>query len=382
MRRFLIRCCLIITLLLLCSCHSDVKEIQNLNYATAIGVDFKDNKYHLFIQLINFPSIASTEGKITPASTFISDTVGETFIDAFFKMYESGQERFIWSHITAIVLTESVLKEGLSEVFDGLSRYYEFRFTPWIFVTKDPLEEILVTQGFFDQSSLETVLHEPKSIYEQSSLIRPIKLQQFAREFLEPAHTTFIPSITVFKKTWKKNKKPEPKLAINGAYFIHDQKYKGFFSIEQLSGLPFFVPETMRSPTLVPDREHPDFLIVVDYIKTDIQIKEENNQFRFIIDISGEGNIANEIKDNNRLREMEKMTNERIKNQIEKLFQLGIDNGIDFLNLEHVIYRKKNKEWKKTPHEEFLQKELIADIKVDISILHSGAYKNKRVKIK
>lgn len=51
-------------LLLTCvACESDMKEIQNLNFATALGVDFKDGKYQLYVQLVGLDSVAKTEGE-------------------------------------------------------------------------------------------------------------------------------------------------------------------------------------------------------------------------------------------------------------------------------------------------------------------------------
>lgn len=371
--------CLLL-LLLQCSCSNDIKEIEKLNFASGIGVDYKDGKYHLYIQVIGLNSIATSEGLSSPPETYVSHTTSNTFIDAFFDMYNSAQNKFIWSHITAILISESALKEGFLNVFDVLTRYYEFRLTPWIFVTKDPLDEVLSTLGFFDRSSLETLLHSPTNIYEQSSIIRPIQLAQFSREFFEPAMTTYVPSITILEDTWKKNNENDPKLALNGAFFIQDQQYKGFFTLEQLKALKWIVSETERTSISVPEKENPEFIVVIDDIHTDITLNVEQNDIKFDINVKGIGNIENEIQGNNHLKEMEEKTNEAIKKQIEQFFQLGIKKNIDFLNLEHILYREHNKKWQQISKEDFLQEDLINSINVDISILHSGGFKNKKVK--
>lgn len=137
----------------------------------------------------------------------------------------------LWANVTAIVLSENVLNKGLGSVFDGLTRYYEFRPTPWVFGTKAPMVDILSTTGFFNQSSLDTILHSPESSYEQSSTLKPVKLNQFAREFFDPGRTTYIPSLTVNDTQWKKNKKSEAKLAIDGDFFYIAASIKVIFRL-------------------------------------------------------------------------------------------------------------------------------------------------------
>lgn len=372
---------LLIGLFILSGCTTDMKEIQNLNYATAIGVDYKEGEYHLFIQLINLASVASTEGQGSPPLTYVSDVTGPTFIEAFFRVYESGQNRFIWSHMTTILLSESALEEGIENIFDGLTRYYEFRLTPWVFATKEPLDEILTTLGFFERTSLETVLHNPQRLFEQSSLVRPIKINQFGREIFEPARTTYIPSLSINKEHWQKGQEDEPKLALNGAFFIQNLNYKGFFNLDQLKGLRWVAPETMRASLLVPDKEKAEFLVVMDHIDTNIILQEHQDTYKFQVVMNGEGSIGNELAGLTNLREMEQETNESIAKQIQELYQLGVEENIDFLNLEHLVYKERKKEWEQIKHGEFLDGDLLHDIKVDVTLLHSGAFKNKQVQM-
>ncbi|MDE5415085.1 Ger(x)C family spore germination protein [Alkalihalobacterium chitinilyticum] len=373
--------CLLIGLLIISGCTTDMKEIQNLNYATAIGVDYKEGEYHLFIQLINLASVASTEGQESPPLTYVSDVTGPTFIEAFFRVYESGQNRFIWSHMTTILLSESALEEGIENIFDGLTRYYEFRLTPWVFGTNEPLDEMLTTLGFFERTSLETVLHNPQRLFEQSSLVRPIKVNQFGREIFEPAQTTYIPSLTINKDHWQKGQEDEPKLALNGAFFIQNLKYKGFFNLDQLKGLRWVAPETMRASLLVASKENAEFLVVMDHIDTEVILQEHQDTYQFQVVMKGEGSIGNELAGLTKLREMEQETNESIAKQIQELYQLGVEENIDFLNLEHLVYKTRKEEWTKLKNDDFLHDQLLDDIVVDVTLLHSGAFKNKQVQV-
>lgn len=114
---------LLICLRFLTACQYDIGEIENQNFATAIGVDYRHGKYYVYIQMIGLSAVAKSEGsQKAPPEVYVSVTSGKTFIDGFFKAYATSQERFLWANVTAIVLSENLLKKGLGNVFDGLTR--------------------------------------------------------------------------------------------------------------------------------------------------------------------------------------------------------------------------------------------------------------------
>lgn len=386
-RRTILACIIILSICLtaLSACENDIGEIENQNFATAVGVDYRDGKYYIYIQMLGLSAIAKSEGgSKPPPQTYVSETSGATFIDAFFKAYHTAQERFLWAHVTAIVLSDSALEEGMGSVFDGLTRYYEFRPTPWIFGTKKPLVDILSTSGFFNQTSLNTILHSPKSSYEQSSTIKPVKLNQFAREFFDPGRTTYIPSITIDDNQWKNNKRNEAKLAIDGAFFLDNQKYKGYFSFEELKGLRWITPETVRASLLLPNETNPEFLAVLEDQEVTIQPVKQNGNYRFDIFYHANGIVSNRIKNNTvNVNAMEDFVKEGIITEVEQLYQLGVEHDIDFLNFEHQLYRKHHQDWKKLKDQDsLLQEDSIKSMEVNITLEHSGSFKNRKIKIR
>ncbi|WP_404328487.1 Ger(x)C family spore germination protein [Mesobacillus maritimus] len=376
---------LVLCLSLVTACDHDIGEIENQNFATAVGVDYRDGEFYVYIQMLGLSSVAKNEGgEKPPAEVYISETSGKTFIDAFFKAYFTAQERFLWAHVTAIVLSEAALEKGLENVFDGLTRYYEFRPTPWIFGTKSSVPDILSTPGFFNQNSLNTILHSPESTFEQSSTIRPIKLNQFAREFFEPGRTTYIPSLTINDTQWKTNKKSEPKLALNGAFFLKNRTYKGYFPYEKLKGLRWLTPETVRASLLSPNEKDPEFLTVLEDQMVKINPEKRDGQFRFTILYFANGIVSNRMKNNTiQVDAMKDFVKKGIVAEIRQLYQLGLEQEIDFLNLEHQLYRKYHSEWKKQKnHDALLREDSLKSIEAHITLEHSGSFKNRKITVK
>jgi spore germination protein KC len=386
-RKSIVACSTIIVfcLLFVTACESDIVEIENQNFATCIGVDYRDGEYYVYIQMIGLSAVAKSEGgKKASPEVYVSETKGKTFIDGFFKAYHTAQERFLWANVTAIVLSENVLKKGLGSVFDGLTRYYEFRPTPWIFGTKDSIIDILSTTGFFSQSSLNTILHSPESSYEQSSTIKPVKLNQFAREFFEPGRTTYIPSLTVEHTQWKKNKKPEAKLEIDGAFFLNNHKHKGYFPYEKIKGMRWLTPEAVRTSILLPNEKKPEFLTVLEDQMVKIHPEKQNKNFHFTILYIANGIVSNRMKNNTiNVEAMEEFVKEGIISEVRQLYKFGIENDIDFLNFEHQLYRKYHSDWKKLKDQDtLLREDTLESIEVHITLEHSGSFKNRKITIK
>ncbi|MCA0171384.1 Ger(x)C family spore germination protein [Bacillus sp. RAR_GA_16] len=321
------RITLLIIVILLTSC-SDIKEVQKLNYATAIGIDYFDDQYHCYIQMVGLNSIAKTEGGgENEPQVWVSEASGKTFNDALFDVYNTAQERIIWSHVSSIVLGEGAVKEGFETIFDGMIRYNEFRLTPWVFGTQNDMKELLSTVGFYNQAALDTLLHNPTSIYEQSSLIKPIKLQRLAREYYEPTFTTYIPSVTINSNQWEKNMQDDPKIAYDGAFFFTKDHYKGFFDLVDLSGLRWITPETDRTSILISSEGQPQYLIVID----DVSVKKEivkSKRGRYVdLKVDVKGYLTNRSEGSD--KRISKITNraaEKIEKEIEELFLLGLEN--------------------------------------------------------
>ncbi|OLS33806.1 hypothetical protein BTR22_19990 [Alkalihalophilus pseudofirmus] len=376
---------LLVSVFILSGC-SDIKELQNANYATAIGVDFKEGKYESYIQMVNLDQVATTEGggRGEP-QMLVSKAVANTFEEAFFEVYQTAQQRIIWAHVTSIVLSDSALDEGFQHIFDALTRYYEFRLTPWVFGTSEPIEEVLSQTGFFAKTSLDTVMHNPMRSYEQSSKIRPIKLQRLAREMFEPSQTTYIPSLAIDQSHWEKNNEDESKLKINGAFFIQNEHFKGFYTVDQLKGLRWITSDTQRASLVVPGGSDTEYVIILkDPVpRTSAHVKEDKPSFD--IGVSMRGYFTNRNENNHLL--LPQITQQSIRvveEEIRALYQLGIENNVDFLNLEHLFFRKHPKEWL-TLREDgqlFIDEDSLNEITIHFNIKHTGAILNKSLDMK
>ncbi|WP_240420636.1 Ger(x)C family spore germination protein [Paenibacillus periandrae] len=383
MRKSICTLVLIVELLIGSGCATDMKNIEKLNYANAIGVDYKDGKYYAYIQFIDFQNVAKTsDDKKGPARIWIGEGVGHTFEEALFQPYETAQERIIWGHVTVILISESVLKEGIKEIYDCISRYHEYRMTPWVYATRESVKDIFSVPGFYQRSPLSTILHEPKGIHSQNSYVTSIRLQQLIRQNNEPGFTSCIPTLAVNKTQWSVKNKPDPKLMIDGAIFLKSDAYKSYIPLKELSGLRWVQPGMIRIGIPVPDPKDPSVHVVVDNPKASLKYINRGDRPQYDVNMKATGYIVNRTKnDLLNFRQLTSETEKAIEVEIRSLFRAGIDKKTDVLNLEYNLFRYHYDEWKAmSPAEDrLLTDDAIHDIHIDLNITHTSSEKNKTV---
>ena len=138
-------------LLTLTGCWSRY-EVQNMNYATAVGIDYVDGQYTLYVQLLDFSTVAKLEGqqKAEQPPVWVGKGEGSSFTEAANDLYSTSQQRLNLGQISAILFSERLMKENkVGEVLELINRYREIRYLAWLFSTREPHEEILLATPFF-----------------------------------------------------------------------------------------------------------------------------------------------------------------------------------------------------------------------------------------
>jgi len=361
-------------LILLSGCW-DSHYIENINYITALGFDYVDDQFIAYGQMLDFGSIAKQEGgrKPQPAQAWVGKGKGETFNLALNDLYRTAQQRILWSQITSIVITERALQHGTAEFHDAITRYREIRFTPWVYATKVPIEQLFVTPAFFNLSELATIQHDPVQNYKQQSWIKPLPYMQYATDSLEPGKTVAVPALTIQETQWKRNDVNDPKMLMRGAHLVKNGKYQGYLTHTQLVGLRWMTPETNRSPIIIPGPDNTVETLSMERPKVHVKTIFAGDEPSFAIEVDLIGNIV-EMDSPMRETEMNQKVEAVVQQQIQATYMAALEKHIDIYQLEYYAYRDHFKAWKQlTAHEPFaLSKSSLASVKVSVHLVHAG----------
>lgn len=319
----------------------DNKNIQDLLYVTAIGVDYKNGLYEAYIQTVSFGQVAKAEnvGGDGP-KLYVGKGRGKTLTTALNQIYDTVQRRIYWSHIRTYLFTESAIQAGGDDYFDNLRRYREFRYTPWIFGTKGSIEEVFKAPSFFRMSPITTILSQPEENYLQKSFIKPLLAQEYQTNLNEPGETALIPTLTIDKTSWQTEEKSDPKLKINGVFAVRKNNFQGWLANNQLSGLRWMTKETSRTPL-----ETKSAVISLEKPKHQISVTEKDGKHIFNIEVKVRGNVIQLIDKHRSEQEMEKETEEQIIKEIRSTYEDGLSIGADVYNFRNVMFKKRLKNW-------------------------------------
>ena len=179
----------VLSLALLSGCW-DTKDIQDIQYISAMGIDYQNGQYVIYVQVTSFAGVAKQEGlEPKPTPVWVAKGRGDTLNEAMNDIYKRSNQYVYWAHVQLIIFSESLLKHGLVNVNDPILRFQQIRETTWLYGTDDSLEKILFVNSLFG-SSVQTSIFNPKDIYKLRSFVEPIRIQRFYTQNYTRVFTT------------------------------------------------------------------------------------------------------------------------------------------------------------------------------------------------
>ncbi|CAM3735638.1 Ger(x)C family spore germination protein [Marinicrinis lubricantis] len=352
-------------------------ELQNMNYATAVGVDYVDGQYTIYAQLLDFSTVAKLEGqqKAEQPPVWIGRGKGISFTEAVNDLYTTSQQRLNWGQISAILFSERLLKERkVGEVLELINRYREIRYLAWVFSTRDPIDEILMATPFLRLSPKASILHNPEQNYRQRSILAPIRLQKFVMDSNEKAKISYIPELSIRKDQWKENQKPHELLRYSGIQIYDKDNYYARMSLEEIKGLPWLNKHTIRLPVNLVSDKKLIAVLVAEKPEYDVKPSVKYDKAYFDISINVKAGV-NELHADVTEQELTQMAQKEIERQIRQTFQTAFEKDLDIYNLGESLFRKNPYEWKQIASGTLLNKDSLRTINVNVHIVYPGRYK-------
>lgn len=371
---------LIVLLTITTGCWN-VQEVQDINYATAMGVDYNDGNYIMYVQLLDFSSVAKLEGqqKLAEAPVWVGKGTGKSFTEAANQLYETSQKRLLWGHISTIVFSERILKQNkYQDLLELLDRYREIRYLVWVFSTKESIEDIFNTTPFFRESPKASILHSPEEQYRQRSIIPPVRLYQFIMSLKERSRMSYMPSLRIEEEQWKESKKAHPLLEYEGIRVFQNNRYQGHMDLNDLEGLPWMHQKTVRAPLFLFRGKSLVAVLVME--KPDVKIKHsvQNGRVYFDVTVSVKAGI-NELHQEMTERELIDLAEQKIEEQIRHTYRQGFDRKVDVYNLGDSLFRRNPSAWHRLAEQDqfVLREDSLRNVRIIVHLTNTGRYKFK-----
>ncbi|MFD2114366.1 Ger(x)C family spore germination protein [Paenibacillus yanchengensis] len=372
---------MIIQMVFITGCWSNT-DYNGRSFVKALGIDYVDGKFHSYAQFLSFTNIAKSESGGSTASkpvTWVGKGVDTSFFKATTNLYKTTQTYVLWGHVTAFVLSERALKAHGGKLMEMINRHPESRYNTWIYVTKDPIDDVLSTNSFFEMSALFSILHNPEPNYRQYSYLPPITTVEYLSHYTEPAATSYLPSITVNRDTWQQSQKKLPLLKLNGAYFQANEHYKGFLTETQMQGYHWMLDSTQRAPLSVKDDN--ELIAQLSLSKPKVKIKTiiNDDDITFHISIKLKGELYEYLEPVS-YEKLVTLAAEQVKKEVLYTYSAAFKKGIDIYDLGLELRHRQPDLWRKLSNNNtklIIDQTSIEKIDVKVNIPYFGKYKRR-----
>lgn len=329
----------------------DSKEAERMLYAHAIGVDFADNQYQVYLQIINLMSVAKTDTPISSEDPQmeVGYATGRTLEEAIDNLYKSIDQELFWGHLTFLVFSEEVLKEKrVNAIVESFIRYPDTRYQIWIYSTQGSLKDVLLTVPINNTPITIAKLDDPLNSYSQYSFIRPLNVREFIIGLDEPSHEVVIPLIMPIENWDNTHKKTSTSMVVGGS-LLGSNSYKGSLINKEIEGLQWMNKNAKGGDvSFLIDENNPESLASMLVQDVDVTITPEfkENDVTFEVNLSVTV-LANTVPPNVEIADLEKGVKKKLEQEIMKTYQKGVELDTDIYRLSEHVYRYHNKEWKK-----------------------------------
>ncbi|WP_282172235.1 Ger(x)C family spore germination protein [Cytobacillus firmus] len=348
------------------------KEIQSQIYITGIGIDFAEDEFTVYLQAMNFASIAKQEGASSlqeSVPNFIGEAKGKTIQSAISKFEQKAAYPLYFGHVETILLSENTIKEQVKSVVEYIGQDHFLRYNSNFFGTNQPIKEIFTSDSFFNYPSLYTILHNPDPLTESNFIIPVQKYNKFISTYYEPIGSFIVPGLKINQSHFSEGEEKKQISAIMGGFVISNQEYKGWVAKDDLSGIKWTSNQAITVPLSLFDEK-----VSVLIIKPERIVKVlEGNRPTYKLNVRGRAELV-QNEDNISIDQIEEAINKKVKSDIQKSLEVGDEMNADLLNISETAYRYHLKTWKPSEIKSF-DLNSVENIDVNIRVEKSVNYK-------
>lgn len=349
MKKFLLIIITLFILLISSGCYN-YKEINDMAIVSSIGID-KDNKNDKYIvsaQIMNSKESEDSEDSQITVYTKEGDTVHEALRNITLK----SPRKLYGNHLSKIVLSEEVAKEGIDNILDIFNRITEVRNEFIITIVKeDKASDVLKVLTTTESIPAEYVKLSLKIADKTSGLTYATKLDEFISLYLKKGIDPVVPVLKIDKKEKKgttinniTTTNPISKIVIEDLAVTNKGKLETYLKNEEVIGYNFLRNQIQKM--IIPvkcDDENNYASILILKNKTKSNAVKKDNKYIINFNINSEAiiteyNCKKDLTDEKVIKELEKDTEKKIKRYIKKSLNKQKETKGKFLGLERIIY--------------------------------------------
>ena len=229
----LLLCTLLITLFNLTGCY-DARGVEDLAYATAIGLDISDdNNLSLTLQF-SIPNSSSESGSSQSNKTDVVTVLASSISSGLSLLNSYVSKEINLSHCKVIILSEEFCKNHISQYLDTLSNYIELRPDCKVIISKCSAEDFIKNSS----PSIETLTARYYEIALKSNEYTGYTTATKFSDFVGNTKDTFIQNSAILGSLTSKNS--ESTIKQDNSYIASETPIQNSESVETFGTAVFY----------------------------------------------------------------------------------------------------------------------------------------------
>lgn len=328
----------------------DIKEIEDVGIITGMGLDVDEENDDLtminqYVVPGKIPTQQSSSQQSVPYQN-ISQS-GKTFFEIIRDNSLESNRPPNYTHLKSILASTTLFeKERADKVIDLFIRDHEFRRTTPVYLTRDPVLDILSTdpaKEFFPSIQIKSLSENSNKNNKNPTNLTIGDMSQLISEM----KSFLIPGITL----------NEGKIKSSGAAIIEAEssKYVGWIDIADMEGIRY-IHNTVQGGFLYLDEEVIDdgpIALEIKGSKTKFKTKVSGEEPEMTIQIKTSTVLAEDwgtgrnVYNKGWKKEIEDAANKVIQEKVERVLKLAQQEyQIDFLNVSKWVHIHEPRYWK------------------------------------
>lgn len=335
-------------------------ELNKLAIVSALGIDYKNNKFEITAQVMD---IQKSEGNSVKQTSLVYEASGNTIGEAIRNLSEKYPKTVYLGHLQIIILGKEVAEGRINTIFDYMLRSPEVRSTGNILVNKEQsAKETLKPKNEKENSfATEQIKSSLENATKRTGTVKLITFEEFVKDYLQKGLDPVIPLIKVNKQN---NNKTSDTIIANLAVLKNNKIEKELTRDESIAYNT--INENYDDIVITPKYKDQTIGIILFNPKSKIETTIKNNNVYTNINITIEtklNEINEKIRCNNEKvrKELEQAIKNELNNYINDLINYCKETNTDPLGIGNNIYKNYYHEYSK-----YKNQNLYKNIKVNI----------------
>ncbi|WP_223587804.1 Ger(x)C family spore germination protein [Neobacillus bataviensis] len=389
MRKYFLIISLIVLILPALTACWNQKELTDLAFVMAMGIDKgKDKKFDVSFQIVIPANVSAGQnggGQGLPIAVYKSS--GNTLTEAARKATTKVSRRLYYAHTNIVVVSEAVAKKDLLNLIDALDRDPEFRTTTELIVARGTTAENIVTAlTNLDKIPVNKITKEIKTTEKMLGENMSVSVDDFlsglvseGKEPILSGYSVIGPKDEVKKMENLQMSKSNASIESKGIAIFKDGKFKGWVDGHVARGIVWILNKVESTDINVDWDGKKDAISVAPLrSKTKVSVTFKNGKPIGHINIENESwiseaNVDVDITNPDIIHKIEKVVEERIKKQIVKTVKIAQKDKADIFGIGERVHRANPKLWREIKgnwNEHFAQMEV--NVKINSFIRREG----------